>query len=71
MERRGYSEGCSWWIRRTACGRVSIPTRHALKFARPCATCWPEIRAQLALFGGRRRERIRETQKTIQEALIP
>lgn len=27
-----------------------LPPKHATKFARPCATCWPELRAQTSLF---------------------
>lgn len=80
----GGREGCSWWIRRTACGRMifaqqddgreerhgfELATRHALKFARPCATCWPELRVQLALFGRRRRPGLERTPAPVQEPL--
>jgi hypothetical protein len=30
-----------------------LPPKHAVKFARPCATCWPELRAQTSLFSRR------------------
>lgn len=74
-------EGCSWFIRRTVCGRVifaqrddgdeerngfAIATRHALKFARPCATCWPELRNRETLF--KRRPGPRAT-PTVQEEI--
>lgn len=44
-----------------------LPPKHATKFARPCSTCWPELRAQKALFT--RRSRPRETRPR-QEELI-
>lgn len=31
-----------------------LAPRYAVKFARPCATCWPELRNQPALFKRRR-----------------
>jgi hypothetical protein len=37
---------------RSRCGRalnpraVGMPPRHALAFARPCRTCWPELRGE-------------------------
>lgn len=58
-------EGCSWFARRTSCGRIifaqqddlepehhgfEIPARHAVRFGRPCLTCWPELRRQQSLF---------------------
>lgn len=30
---------------------VALPPRHAVKFARPCARCWPEIRRVMTLKG--------------------
>lgn len=30
--------------------RASLHPRHAVKFARPCTKCWPELRAQRSLF---------------------
>lgn len=34
-----------------------LPPRHAVRFARPCLTCWPQLRAQPTLFARRRRQR--------------
>lgn len=44
----------------TACGidldpATAIPPRLAAKIGRPCATCWPELRAQPSLFTRRSR----------------
>jgi hypothetical protein len=31
---------------RALAGRVGMEPRHALAFARPCRTCWPELRGE-------------------------
>lgn len=35
-------------------GAIHLPPKHAVRFARPCATCWPDLRNQPALFTRRR-----------------
>lgn len=54
-----------YWRTKTRCGETlyseanereserrgtSLPARYAVKFGRPCATCWPRLRAQPSLF---------------------
>lgn len=39
--------GKSWT---TDHSHASLPSRHAVKFARPCSTCWPQLRGQRSLF---------------------
>lgn len=36
---------------------VHLPPKHAVRFARPCATCWAELRAQRSLWQKRRTDR--------------
>jgi hypothetical protein len=61
--------GCGEWLWRsdteTARHRSDLPTRHAVKFARPCATCWPELRAQPSLFKKAPRRRLEHRQEAI------
>jgi hypothetical protein len=45
----------------------AVPPKHATKFARPCCTCWPELRAQPSLFTRRSRP---GTTRPRQEELI-
>ena len=72
-------EGCSWFIRRARCGvaifaqrddepyerhAIEIPARHAVRFGRPCLTCWPELRRQRSLFERPRRGFARDGSQT-------
>lgn len=43
-----------------------LRAEHVVKFARPCLTCWPELRRQTSLFGRRRPA----LERTVQETLV-
>jgi hypothetical protein len=58
--------GCGEWLWRSDTEqtrqRSDLPVRHAVKFGRPCSTCWPELRAQPALFQRTPRTRLEHRQ---------
>jgi hypothetical protein len=43
-------------------GVVGLPLKHAMRIGRPCAACWPQLRAQPALFQRTPRRRTNDTQ---------
>lgn len=52
--------------RGTAGTAVALPPKHAVRIGRPCATCWPQLRAQPSLFTRPRSTRDTTTQEPLQ-----
>lgn len=41
---------CDAERRREGSSAIALPPKHATRLGRPCATCWPELRANVSLF---------------------